>query len=88
MARPLRLAAGRPLAVARRLRLDDGRGAALLYESHDLENWAYQGTGQTLTLRFCPTGDMPWRIQTRGDVDYTLEAWELLPGFPNTPRHT
>ncbi|MGQ4363555.1 glycoside hydrolase family 32 protein [Streptomyces sp. SAS_272] len=39
----------------------------------------YLSTGQTLTLRFYPTGDDPWRIQAGGDLDYTVEAWELSP---------
>jgi len=39
----------------------------------------YLSTGQTLTLRFYPTGDTPWRIQVGGDLDYAIEAWELSP---------
>ncbi|WP_405951437.1 glycoside hydrolase family 32 protein [Streptomyces prunicolor] len=39
----------------------------------------YLSTGRTLTLRFYPTGDTPWRIQVGGDLDYTVEAWELSP---------
>ncbi|MGI5459310.1 glycoside hydrolase family 32 protein [Streptomyces sp. CA-249302] len=39
----------------------------------------YLSTGQTLTLRFYPTGDAPWRIQAGGDLEYAVEAWELLP---------
>lgn len=43
----------------------------------------FLSTGQTLTLRFYPVGDGPWRLQTRtapdAQLDYTIDAWELLP---------
>jgi beta-fructofuranosidase len=40
-------------------------------------------TGQVLTLRCYPTGDGPWRLQTRSApgarLGYTVDAWDLLP---------
>ncbi|CCK24573.1 hypothetical protein BN159_0194 [Streptomyces davaonensis JCM 4913] len=40
-------------------------------------------TGRTLTLRFYPVGDGPWRVQTgatgTGSAAYTVEAWDLAP---------
>ncbi|MEW2121664.1 glycoside hydrolase family 32 protein [Streptomyces sp. NPDC005474] len=39
----------------------------------------YLSAGQTLTLRFYPVGDAPWHIQADGELEYTVEAWELLP---------
>ncbi|MFI5472158.1 GH32 C-terminal domain-containing protein [Streptomyces cacaoi] len=42
----------------------------------------YLATGQVLTLRFCPVGDGPWRLQAHstGPGDFTVEAWGLGPG--------
>ncbi|WP_367318890.1 hypothetical protein [Streptomyces sp. HUAS ZL42] len=41
-------------------------------------------SGQVLTIRFCPTGDGPWRLQAHttdgaGRTDLTVEAWNLHP---------
>ncbi|MET9907537.1 glycoside hydrolase family 32 protein [Streptomyces sp. NPDC006476] len=40
-------------------------------------------TGQVLTLRFYPTGEVPWRLQARSapgaGLGYTVDAWDLLP---------
>lgn len=42
----------------------------------------FLGTGRTLTLRFYPTGEAPWRIEARpatptGRLGFTVEAWDL-----------
>jgi beta-fructofuranosidase len=41
----------------------------------------YLPSGQTLTLRFYPTGDSPWRIEARaageGHLGYTVGAWNV-----------
>ena len=42
----------------------------------------YLPTGQTLTLRFYPTGDAPWRLQARttgARCGFVVEAWDLSP---------
>ncbi|MGW0826961.1 glycoside hydrolase family 32 protein [Streptomyces sp. NPDC002845] len=43
----------------------------------------YLASGQVLTIRFYPTGDEPWRLQTHttgtGHTDFTVEAWNLHP---------
>ncbi|WP_042410316.1 glycoside hydrolase family 32 protein [Streptacidiphilus carbonis] len=39
----------------------------------------YLSTGQTLTLRFYPTGDTPWQLQALGDCAYAVQAWPLTP---------
>ncbi|WP_407696946.1 glycoside hydrolase family 32 protein [Streptomyces dysideae] len=43
----------------------------------------YLPSGRTLTLRFYPTGDTPWRIEARagdeGRLGYAVGAWNLRP---------
>ncbi|WP_461087008.1 GH32 C-terminal domain-containing protein [Streptomyces deserti] len=46
----------------------------------------FTACGRTLTLRFYPVGDVPWRVQTGAEgvatAAYTVQAWDLVPPGP------
>ncbi|MET9830389.1 glycoside hydrolase family 32 protein [Streptomyces sp. NPDC006385] len=50
----------------------------------------FTASGRTLTLRFYPVGDGPWRVQMgatgAGSAAYTVGAWDLTPPEPHSGR--
>ncbi|MEF9908165.1 glycoside hydrolase family 32 protein [Streptomyces sp. P9-A2] len=71
--------------------LDDGRAAALLYESDDLENWAYLGPFHTSDAAPC-TGPIGWecpQYATFGDRSILIVSdWTPQNGPSHTTVHT
>ncbi|WP_171112811.1 MULTISPECIES: glycoside hydrolase family 32 protein [unclassified Streptomyces] len=52
----------------------------------------FTASGRTLTVRFYPVGDGPWRVQMGatgvGSAAYTVGAWDLTPPEPHNDRRT
>jgi beta-fructofuranosidase len=43
----------------------------------------FPASGQTMTMRWYPTAEPPWRLQTLGAGHYAVDAWELRPQDPH-----